>query len=189
MQWRFPLAIPMIFSMVLMATIFFQPESPRWLMRKGRVQEAKETISMLYDLPLDDTTIVHAIEGIEASLVESSDSSVSLRDLFTSKEDKLLYRFSLCILLQFYQQMSGSNLISVYTPVIFQQGLSMSSETSRILAGAALTWKFLSCFVAFFTIDRFGRRALFIFSGFVSTISKSKSTNQVYLLRKNSGFL
>jgi MFS family permease len=41
----------------------------------------------------------------------------------------------------------------------------MSSEISRILSGGALTWKFLSCFVAFFTIDRFGRRKLFMFSG------------------------
>lgn len=49
--------------------------------------------------------------------------------------------------------------------IIFQQGLGLDSETSRILSGGALTWKFLSCFVAFFTIDRFGRRKLFMFSG------------------------
>jgi MFS family permease len=42
----------------------------------------------------------------------------------------------------------------------------MSPEISRVLTGACLTWKFLSCFVAFFTIDRFGRRKLFLFSGF-----------------------
>jgi len=41
----------------------------------------------------------------------------------------------------------------------------MDAETSRALSGGALTWKFLSCFVAFFTIDRFGRRKLFMFSG------------------------
>jgi MFS family permease len=49
--------------------------------------------------------------------------------------------------------------------IIFQQGLGLDSEISRILSGGALTWKFLSCFVAFFTIDRFGRRKLFMFSG------------------------
>ena len=49
--------------------------------------------------------------------------------------------------------------------IIFQQGLGLDAETSRILSGGALTWKFLSCFVAFFTIDRFGRRKLFMFSG------------------------
>jgi MFS family permease len=41
----------------------------------------------------------------------------------------------------------------------------MDAETSRALSGGALTWKFLSCFVAFFTIDRYGRRKLFMFSG------------------------
>jgi MFS family permease len=49
--------------------------------------------------------------------------------------------------------------------IIFQQGLGMDAETSRALSGGALTWKFLSCFVAFFTIDRYGRRKLFMFSG------------------------
>lgn len=41
----------------------------------------------------------------------------------------------------------------------------MSSENARALTGGALTWKFLSSFIAFFTIDRFGRRALFMVSG------------------------
>ena len=54
-------------------------------------------------------------------------------------QDRLLYRFCLCILLQFYQQMSGGNLISVYSTVIFQEGLRMDSETSRILSGGTLT--------------------------------------------------
>lgn len=59
----------------------------------------------------------------------------------------------------------GTNLISVYATIIFQTNLGMSSENSRALAGGALTWKFLSSFIAFFTIDRFGRRALFMISG------------------------
>lgn len=57
-------------------------------------------------------------------------------------------------------------MISVYAPVIFQQNLGLSAEVSKILTGGTLTWKFVSSFVAFFTIDRFGRRALFMFSGF-----------------------
>lgn len=41
----------------------------------------------------------------------------------------------------------------------------MSSENARALTGGALTWKFLSSFIAFFTIDRLGRRAVFMISG------------------------
>lgn len=80
-------------------------------------------------------------------------------------DDRLLYRFSICILLQFFQQMSGGNLISVYSSVIFEQGLGLDAETARILSGGTLTWKFLSCFVSFFTIDRFGRRIALMVSG------------------------
>ncbi|KAK0115612.1 hypothetical protein ONS96_014059 [Cadophora gregata f. sp. sojae] len=53
----------------------------------------------------------------------------------------------------------------VYSTVIFQENLGLPSQTSRILSGGTLTWKFLSCFVAFFTVDRFGRRALLMVSG------------------------
>lgn len=48
---------------------------------------------------------------------------------------------------------------------MFQQNLGLDAELSRVLSGGALTWKFLASFIAFFTIDRFGRRAVFMFSG------------------------
>lgn len=60
---------------------------------------------------------------------------------------------------------SGSNLISVYVPIIFEQNLGLSPQLSKILAACAMTFKFLSSFIAFFTIDRFGRRVLFMVSG------------------------
>jgi hypothetical protein len=135
------------------------------LVQVGRVEEAKYILSRLKDLPLDDAVVSAEIEGIQYSLEETTVKRASMKDMFTMGPEKLFYRFCLCILLQFYQQMSGSNLISVYAPVIFQQNLKLNGQTSRILSGGALTWKFLSSFVAFFTIDRFGRRALFMFSG------------------------
>ncbi|CAK7205114.1 hypothetical protein SEUCBS139899_007879 [Sporothrix eucalyptigena] len=165
--WRPPISIAAAFSIYLMAFVFAMPESPRWLLRTGRVAEARETLSALRDLPPDDEAIRAEMAAIEISLEDGggADKKASLTELLTMGEDKLLYRFCICILLQFYQQMSGGNLISVYSTVIFQQGLGLSAQTSRILSGGTLTWKFLSCFVSFFTIDRFGRRAALMVSG------------------------
>ncbi|KFZ02656.1 hypothetical protein V500_00046 [Pseudogymnoascus sp. VKM F-4518 (FW-2643)] len=164
-SWRMPLAIPIAFSIILMSCIFFMPESPRWLIKVGRVQEARVNLSKLKDVTLDDPILTAEIEGIQYALEESTVKKASMADMFTMGPEKLFYRFCLCIMLQFYQQMSGSNLISVYASVIFQQNLKLDGQTARILTGGTLTWKFLSSFVAFFTIDRYGRRALFMFSG------------------------
>ncbi|KAI9931166.1 hypothetical protein ASPWEDRAFT_56134 [Aspergillus wentii DTO 134E9] len=162
--WRLPLAIPGVISLVPLASIFFLPESPRWLVRTGRIDQARETLSNLKGAPIASDQIQRDISAIQFSLEEVS-QGVSILDIVRPNDEKLLYRFGLCILLQFYQQMSGGNLISVYAPIIFQENLQMTSMMSRILAAATLAWKFLSCFVAFFCIDRFGRRVVFMVSG------------------------
>ncbi|KAI8671857.1 hypothetical protein NCS57_00662100 [Fusarium keratoplasticum] len=163
--WRPPIAISIAFSIVLLASVYALPESPRWLVLKNRSEEARHVVSALRGLPEDALEVQAEVAGIEHSLEETSRGGATLGDMLKMGDDKLLYRFCLCIMLQFYQQASGSNLVSVYAPILFQQNLGMSSEMSRVLSGGALTWKFLSSFVAFFTIDRFGRRAVFIISG------------------------
>ncbi|CAK4011330.1 Sugar transporter STL1 [Lecanosticta acicola] len=164
LAWRMPLVIPVIVSAVLMASIYLFPESPRWLAGKGRMDQARTNLSLLRDQAADSYQISTELGAIELALEETT-RAARKRDLFTMGEHKTLYRFALCLVLQFFQQWCGSNLISSYSTTIFQQGLGLSSELARVLSGACLTWKFLSSFVAFFTIDRFGRRTLFMFSG------------------------
>lgn len=57
----------------------------------------------------------------------------------------------------------------MYATVLFQENLQLGTETSRALSGGALTWKFVSSFLGFICIDRFGRRAVFMISGFGMT--------------------
>ncbi|KAI1381191.1 general substrate transporter [Hypoxylon crocopeplum] len=163
--WRPPVAIACVFSLVLVAAVYAFPESPRWLLMMGKNVQARENLAVLRGLPQDSHEVMAEIEGIELSLEITADGGAKLSHLLKMGEDKLAYRFGLCILLQFYQQMSGSNLISVYAPILFQENLGLSSEVSRVLSGGALTWKFLSSFLAFAAIDRFGRRAVFMVSG------------------------
>lgn len=166
LAWRLPIALPGLVSIMLMGTVWLFPESPRWLVARGNVSEARHNLAIVMGKPSEDEEeVLTQLSAIETSLESSSANGTKLSDMFTMGEDKLLYRFVLCITLQFFQQMTGGNLISVYSTIIFQDGLGLDSQTSRILSGGTLTWKFLSCFVAFFTIDRFGRRLAFMISG------------------------
>lgn len=162
-SWRGSLTIPTLFSFIIMSSIFFLSESPRLLVLRNRSDSAQQSLASLRGKSITSPEVLNELHSIETSLEESSHSTIRLRDVFSKNEDKLLYRF-LCITLQFFQQMSGGTLISIYTPTIFQ-GLDLSARMAKILAACALSWKFLSCFVGFFIIDRVGRRAAFMISG------------------------
>ena len=164
-SWRGSLAIPALFSLVIITSIFFLPESPRWLVLKNQSASAQQTLAILRAKDVASSEILDELRGMELSLEEIAGSALRLRDVFTMGEDKLLYRFLLCVTLQFFQQMSGGTLISIYIPIIFENNLGLSASISKILAACALTWKFLSSFVGFLIIDRIGRRAAFMVSG------------------------
>lgn len=104
--WRPPIAIAVIFSLVVACSIFFLPESPRWLVMKNRNEEARAIISAFRAKSIDSIEVQTELQGIEYSLEEHTGHKVKISDMLSMGEDKLLYRFGLCMLLQFYQQMS-----------------------------------------------------------------------------------
>ncbi|KAF7585299.1 hypothetical protein BBP40_011301 [Aspergillus hancockii] len=166
LQWRVPLAISFFFELVLVFCVFLLPESPRWLVRVNRIEEATASLAAYKGISEEDESVRMEIAGIEASLEISANSGGSLKEMFSKDDkDRLLYRFCLCMALQFFQQMCGGNLISVYASTIFEENLNMDSDLSRILSSCAMTWKFLCSFIAFVAIDRLGRRAIFMISG------------------------
>lgn len=162
-SWRGSLAVPFVFIFVILISVFFLPESPRWLVLTNRSDSARLTLATLKGKEVDSPEVITAISDIELAL--EAQGVLNFKDIFTMGEEKLLYRFMLCMLLQFFQQMTGGTLISVYTPIIFQENLGLGASTAKILAACALTWKFLSCFVSLWVIDRLGRRLALMISG------------------------
>lgn len=163
--WRVPIAIGAIFNFPLIFAIIKLPESPRWLIMKGRINEAREILASINGTNIEDDIILQEIENIEISNCQSAKTDAKFIDLFKMGEEKLLMRFLMCMSLQCLQQMSGSNLISVYSTTLYQESLGMSGKLSRILSSCTLTFKFFCGFIAFFTVDRYGRRLLLTISG------------------------
>lgn len=157
--WRVPIVLQMILILPTFVTIYL-PESPRWLMLKGRVDDARNVVAALDNVPVDDPFVGKKLREIEASLVAAKTTRIS--DLFTNGPERNLHRTVLGFVSQMFQQISGINLITYYIGKTLQENLGFSDINSRILAAANGTEYFIASWAAVFFIEKMGRRPLML---------------------------
>ncbi|MEP6885940.1 MAG: sugar porter family MFS transporter [Gammaproteobacteria bacterium] len=152
--WRWMLGVQSIPAALYFFLLFFVPESPRWLLSKGRAAAARTVLDLVHG----HNAAQREFDLIEASVTMKS-RRVAFRDLF-SRKLRALMLFGLGI--AFFQQATGINAIFYYLPTILSEGggeLSTSFAQSVLvgLVNVGMT------FVAIWLIDRVGRRPLLLF--------------------------
>jgi hypothetical protein len=160
-SWRFPIAFQIFFALLLLVFILELPESPRWLILKGKEDEAISVISALVDLPPDDHLVQVEFAEIKDTVLEMA--GARWRDLFVMGPERNFHRVVLGYVNQVFQQISGINLITYYAATIYQTYIGLGGTTARILAAANGTEYFLASWIAVYTIEKFGRRSLMLF--------------------------
>jgi len=169
-SWRLQLGSAFIPAVPLVIGIYFCPESPRWLMSKGRHMKAYESLLRLRSGPLlaaRELYYVHAQMQQEEVLVKESGVAVKanfftrLVELFTIPRLRRAVQASGIVMIA--QQMCGINIIAFYSSTIFAE--AGASTTGALLAswGFGLV-NFVFAWPAVWTIDTYGRRTLLLFT-------------------------
>jgi|SRR5690242_2060991 len=92
--------------------LLYLPDSPRWLVMRGREAEAKELLARLADEDIDSEVVGLELSNInEALAAQSSLGEFKMRELLTNGPSQNLRRTLLGIAAQFFQQICGINLI------------------------------------------------------------------------------
>ena len=167
-SWRFPLGFQIGLSLMVMVFVFLLPESPRWLIKKGRLEEARHILAALDDVELDSEIINESICIIQASLEACGTGSIL--DMFKMGEQRMFHRTVLAAGAQTFQQINGINAITFYATTIFQQYLGIDPTKARILAAAMPLTQPFGGWACSLAIDRVGRRALMITSAGVMAV-------------------
>lgn len=103
-SWRFPIAFQIVFALIILTFVLGLPESPRWLIKKGKEQEAIVVLCALGEKNPDDREIQAEFQAIKDTVLIMEQGS--FRDLFTMDEDRNFHRVVLAYVNQMFQQVS-----------------------------------------------------------------------------------
>ncbi|KAG8770729.1 hypothetical protein FRC12_004084 [Ceratobasidium sp. 428] len=160
LNWRLMLGSAGAPAVFVMAQVYLCPESPRWLMGKGRYPEAFESLCRLRKTKLmaaRDLYYIHTL--LEAEEAVKTRSSFRVLELFTVPRNRRAALGSFVVM--FMQQFCGVNVIAYYSSTVFSQaGLG---DIQAILGSWGFGMlNFVFAIPAVYTIDTFGRRFLLL---------------------------
>ncbi len=153
--WRWMFGAETVPALAFFLLMFFVPESPRWLVKYGRDDLARQILEKIGGREYAEAEVA----DIRATLSQEEIARVRFGDLL---EPGVLRVVALGVALAVFQQWCGINVIFNYAQEVFQAaGYGVSDILFAILVTGVVNLIFT--FVAIATVDRFGRRPLMLF--------------------------
>lgn len=115
--WRVPFALQMLPG-VLLLLVAFQNESPRWLVEKNRVSEARFALAHVRGRSEDDRALHEELREIVADFEGKERLSLGMQMKAACSSKPMFYRSSIGVILMFWQQWTGTNSINYYSPYV-----------------------------------------------------------------------
>ncbi|CAL3966080.1 unnamed protein product [Diplocarpon coronariae] len=161
--WQVPLALQALPAVCLLIGVFFCNESPRWLARQDNWEEASRVLSHVSNLPPNHPYVHMELDEMrdqlenERRLIGGATFWDLQREMWTIKGNR--NRALISIGLMVCQQMTGTNAINYYAPLIFQSLGIAKTDTGLFATGIYGVTKMITC-AAFllFAADSLGRR-------------------------------
>jgi sugar porter (SP) family MFS transporter len=152
--WRWMFTAVAIPSIVFFIGSLLIPESPRWLVKNGNIDLARQILSKIGGQDYGNT----AVQDIETTLAGEEIQHVRIQDLLEPKMKKILF---IGIALAVLQQWSGINVIFNYAEEIYKSaGYGVNDIMFNIVITGAINMLFT--FIAIGMVDKFGRRILML---------------------------
>ncbi|PWN34103.1 putative monosaccharide transporter [Meira miltonrushii] len=179
--WRIPVALQLLWGLVLIVIMLALPESPRWLLQKERAPEARKVMARMRGLPLEggdaapaarqlmEEDVEEMLEGIreEARTFEGYNYLTGYKLCFSTEQQMWRRTLTGCML-QLLQQLCGQNFYYLYGPTLFTQAnVPLEPLLIQLIFGVVS----LICTVpALLMIEKVGRRKSLVWGAILQAI-------------------
>ncbi|XP_049619220.1 solute carrier family 2, facilitated glucose transporter member 8 [Syngnathus scovelli] len=175
-DWRWLAVCGAVPPTLLISSMCFMPETPRFLLSQGKRREAEEALRFLRGPQA-------AVEWECARIEEACDQqgpSFRAADL----KDAAVYKpLVIGVMLMFFQQMSGINAVMFYAQNIFEQAHFKESQLASVMVALV---QVVFTGVAALIMDKAGRKVLLVISGMAMVISTAAFGLYFYLMSRSS---
>ncbi|VVA22217.1 PREDICTED: sugar [Prunus dulcis] len=155
--WRVSLALAAVPSLILTVAAIFLPDTPNSILERGHPEKAKKMLKKIRGTDDVDEEFQDLLDATEvAKRVENQWSNIT--------QPRYRPQLVICLLVPFFQQLTGINVIMFYAPVLFMT-LGFGNEASLMSTVITGSVNVVATLVSICTVDRFGRRALFLQGG------------------------
>ncbi|PGH16570.1 hypothetical protein AJ79_01676 [Helicocarpus griseus UAMH5409] len=161
-QWQFPVALQVLFALIVATGALLFPDSPQWFVMRGHDQEAIHVLSKLKNLSPDSDEVLSAFNFIKADVESSKASNTNWKTIFTFGKTQEFQRCLVGCSGQFFQQFTGCNAAIYYSTLLFEENLGLEKRLALIMGGVFASVYALMTIPSFFMIERVGRRNLYL---------------------------
>jgi len=160
-DWKIIVIFQMMVPAIICALMPFIPESPRWYIQKGNVEAARASLMRIRDTAeeVEDELLVIR-EAIQFEQENTSTSSY----LALFKDKSVRRRLYLAFIINGGQQLTGQGSLNTYSTQIYK-GIYKDADTINLINAINGTCGILFTLNAVWTVDRYGRKFLFIVGG------------------------
>jgi sugar porter (SP) family MFS transporter len=153
--WRWMLGVEALPAMFYFFALLFVPESPRWLVMRGREQQALQIMEQVSGRQEAEAELA----DVKASIsTEAGREKVTLRELFAPAMRLVL---TIGISVAILQQITGINSVFFYAPMIFEQS-GIGTDAAFMQAVLVGIVNLVFTVLAILLIDKLGRRPLLL---------------------------
>ncbi|KIM54609.1 hypothetical protein SCLCIDRAFT_349332 [Scleroderma citrinum Foug A] len=161
--WRTPFIVEAVYGIILAFGMFFMPYSPRWLVQRGRFDEARTVLESFRDSGDVEKELLCIRDRLEE---ERSDDS-SFAEVF---ERRYIRRSILGVFIMAFMQLSGVDAILYYAPILFTQAGFSSQRASFMASGVSGIINLVCTIPAQLWVDKWGRKFPLIGGGIAMSL-------------------